>query len=276
MSFFSGRVVLITGAGSGLGREMAMALAREGAAVAAVDIQAEGLESLRSVMPESRRFASAVADVCDRAALQAAVAQLGASLGTIDVAIANAGIGFETSGLAFQAEDIERHVHVNLIGVANTVGAVLPGMLEQQTGHLVAISSVASFRGLPRMLGYCASKAGVNALMEGLRAELAPRGIRVTTVCPGWIRTPLTAGLDIPPSELMEPDEAARRILNAIRQCKAFEVFPRRAAWQARLLTCLPRRLSDRIVARLMEKYGSKESDRSRSHFEPNGGMKKD
>jgi NAD(P)-dependent dehydrogenase (short-subunit alcohol dehydrogenase family) len=275
MSFFSGKVVLVTGAGSGLGREMAIALAREGAAVAAIDIQAQSLASLRSEIPESCRFASAVADVCDRAALPTALAPLTARLGAIDIAIANAGIGFETSALAFQAEDIERHVQVNLIGVANTMAAVLPGMLERQQGHLVAISSVASFRGLPRMLGYCASKAGVNALMEGLRVELAPRGIRVTTVCPGWIRTPLTADLEVPPSELMEADEAARCILDAIRRGKAFLVFPRRTAWQARLLTYLPRRLSDRIVARLMQKYGPRESGRSRSHSEPNGGMKK-
>src|SRR5207245_2000808 len=100
----------------------------------------------------------------------------------IDLLIANAGIGIETSALAFRAEDIEAQIRVNLIGVANSIEAVLPAMLARRRGHLAAISSLASYRGLPKMAGYCASKAGVNALLDAVRVEVRSHGIAVTTI----------------------------------------------------------------------------------------------
>src|SRR5262249_48943196 len=154
---FANQVVLITGAAQGIGRQLALQLAREDAVIAAVDLDAELLKGLE-VELAGKRFASAVADVTDRPALFAAVKALEGGLGPVDLLIANAGIGRETSALAFQAEAIEAHVRVNLIGVANSVEAVLPGMLARHSGQLVAISSMASYRGLPRMAGYCASK----------------------------------------------------------------------------------------------------------------------
>src|SRR5262249_10857703 len=151
--------------------------------------QAEGLTRLIADLP-GKRIACAVADVTQRDALERAVAGLQDQLGPIDMLIASAGVGRETSALKYNSADIEDVIRVNLIGVANSIGAVLPGMIERRRGRLVAISSLASFRGLPRMAGYCASKAGVNALMEALRFELKPFGIHTTVVCPGWVRTP--------------------------------------------------------------------------------------
>src|SRR5262245_29946901 len=184
MSSFADQVVLITGGASGIGRELALQLAQEGARVAALDINAGMLESLSEVLPGS---AIACADVTDRQSLKIGVEKIRQHLGPIDMLIAGAGLGFETSALEFHAEEFERLLKVNLIGVANSVEAVLPEMLKRRTGHIVAISSLASFRGLPLMLAYCASKAGVNALMDGLRVEVKPFGICATTICPGWI-----------------------------------------------------------------------------------------
>ncbi len=244
MNSFANRVVLITGAGSGLGRQLTLLLAREGASLAVVDLKPEPLDALVAELP-GQRVAWAVADVTDRAALGAAVAKLQERLGPMDLLIANAGIGLQTSALDFRAEDIEAHIRVNLIGVANSIGVVLPGMLARRQGHVVAISSLASYRGLPKMAGYCASKAGVNALLDALRVELQPYGIAVTTICPGWIRTPLTAQLALPMSALLEVDDAAQRIVQAIRQRRVFYAFPPQTAWQVRLLRWLPSRASD-------------------------------
>src|SRR5262249_24234672 len=152
---------------------------------------------------KGRPFAWAVADVCDRAALKAAVADLERRVRPTDTLVANAGIGLETAALDFSAERVEAQVRVNLVGVANSVEAVLPGMLGRKRGHLVCIASLASMRGFPRMAGYCASKAGVAAMMDSLRVELRPHGIDVTTICPGWIRTPLTDNIDVPHLFLM-------------------------------------------------------------------------
>jgi NAD(P)-dependent dehydrogenase (short-subunit alcohol dehydrogenase family) len=251
METFAGRVVLITGAGSGIGRAMARAVAAEGARVAALDIDAGLLDAL-AVDLHGKPLACAAADVTDLAAVRAAVARLEAEAGPTDVLIACAGIGRETSALTFRAEDVADQVRVNLVGVANCIDAVLPGMRQRQRGHLVAVSSLASYHGVPLMGGYCASKAGLNALLDALRVELRPLGVTVTTLCPGWVRTPLTQPLDLPPVRMMNVEEAARRMLGAVRARKRFLAFPARSAWQVRALRYLPRSLSDRVAARLL------------------------
>jgi NAD(P)-dependent dehydrogenase (short-subunit alcohol dehydrogenase family) len=253
MNAIANQVILVTGAGSGLGRQLARDFAAAGAAIAALDRQPQALAKLADEFA-GRPFAQATADVRDRAGLRAAVCELARQLGPIDILIANAGIGIETSALAFRAADIEAQIQVNLIGVANSVEAVLPEMLERRRGHLVGISSLASYRGLPKMLGYCASKAGVSSLLEGLRAELEPQGICVTTICPGWIRTPLTDNIKVPQPHIMELPYAAQRIVAAVRARRAHLAFPASAAWQVRLLKWLPGRTSDWLMRKMLQR----------------------
>jgi NAD(P)-dependent dehydrogenase (short-subunit alcohol dehydrogenase family) len=261
MDSFGNRVVLITGAGSGIGRQMAVTLSAEGAAVAALDIKGEGLAGLAAEL-KGKRIATAVADVTDRGSLYPAVRELERQLGPTDVLIANAGIGVETGVDPYNAEGIEAQVRVNLIGVSNSIGAVLPGMIERRCGHLVGISSLASYRGLPKMAGYCASKAGVSALLEALRVELLPLGMAVTTVCPGWIRTPLTENIDVPHPFLMDPEEAVRRILDAVRRRRPYFAFPAPTLRRVRLLRWLPAGTSDWLVRRMMAAFAKKAGSR--------------
>ncbi|MBI3824261.1 MAG: SDR family NAD(P)-dependent oxidoreductase, partial [Planctomycetes bacterium] len=156
------QVALITGGGRGLGRELALALARCGVTIAAVDREADGLMTLEAELRrDNRPFAWELADVTDAPSMAAKVAILEEQLGPIDLLIANAGIGKETPAADFCPDDFANLVHVNLLGVANSIAAVLPGMIERRRGHIVGISSLASLYGLPRMMGYCASKAGV-------------------------------------------------------------------------------------------------------------------
>src|SRR5262249_35406087 len=148
------------------------------------------------------------------AALQTAVTGLEQQLGPTDLLIAAAGIGRETHALDFSPADMEAVIRVNLIGVAHSFAAVLPGMRQRRQGHLVALSSLASYRGFPRMAAYSASKAGVNALCDSFRVELKPLGIAVTTICPGFIRTPMTSDLKLkvqPP--MLELEDAVGRMI---------------------------------------------------------------
>jgi short-subunit dehydrogenase len=261
MTAFTDRVALITGAGSGIGREMARQLAAEGARVAALDRSADGLAGLAADLkaggvPENR-VATAVADVTDWPALRAAVAALEAAAGPTDLLVAAAGLGCETSALDYDAERAADVLRVNLIGVSNSIAAVLPGMRQRRRGHLVALSSLASYRGLPLLAAYCASKAGVNALLEGLRVELRPLGIRTTAICPGFIRTAMTTGpgTRLPPGvRLLEVADAVAVMLRAVRAGRAHLAFPARAAWQMRLLRSLPRWLSDWLTSRLLRR----------------------
>jgi NAD(P)-dependent dehydrogenase (short-subunit alcohol dehydrogenase family) len=248
-------VALVTGAGSGIGREIARLLARDGTAVAAVDLNAEGLGKLAAELPDGK-YACAVADVTDVQALHAAVRAFESKFGAIDLLVASAGIGYVTSALTYSADEIERVIRVNLIGVSNSIAAVLPGMLERRSGHIVGLSSLASYRGLPRMAGYCASKAGLNALLDAVRVECRPFGIHVTTICPGWVRTPMTANLDVPTPGIIDAEDAARRIVDAIRKRTVFHAFPRTWARRIRLLGLLPSRTSDWLLARLLGSLG--------------------
>ena len=250
MSSFANQVILITGAASGIGRQLALSLAAEGARIAALDLHADGLARLEADLA-GKSVATAAADVTDRSSLLAAVAGLENRLGPADLLIASAGIGIGTPALDFRPEDFEALIRVNLNGVANSIAAVLPGMLSRRRGHLSAISSLASFRGLPCMAGYCASKAGVNALLDSLRVELKPLGITVTTICPGWVRTPMTAKVEAAMPHLLEVEDAVRRILDALRRRRAFVAFPRSSAFRIRILGWLPAAVSDWIITRI-------------------------
>ncbi|MSQ94137.1 MAG: SDR family NAD(P)-dependent oxidoreductase [Gemmataceae bacterium] len=248
---------LITGAGSGIGRALARLLAQEGYAIAVVDLREDGMRSLAEELP-GQRVAWRIADVTDATGLQEAVRELEAALGPIDLLVANAGIGIETKAVNYSAADMAKVLNVNLIGVSNSIAAVLPGMIERKRGHLVGISSIASYRGLPRMIAYSASKAGVNAIMDGLRVELTPLGVRVSTICPGWIRTPLTKDIGGDLAFILEVDEAAREIAYAIRNKLVFYTFPRPMRWRMRLLTMLPRSWQDWYITRLMHTISTK------------------
>jgi len=247
MSEFASRRVLITGGASGIGRELARQLSAEGATLGLLDRDAGSLAETAKLLTNTT-VATAVADVTDLAGIRQAVAQIEQQIGATDILVANAGIGIQTPCLEYKAEDITTQINVNLIGVSNSVDAVLPGMLERKSGHLVVLSSLASYRGLPLMAGYCASKAGVRALFDSLRIELEPEGIAVTTICPGFIRTPLTSNLKTPHPNMMEVDYAVRCMVQAIRARKRYAAFPMRGRLQVALLRLLPRGWSDTLV----------------------------
>jgi NAD(P)-dependent dehydrogenase (short-subunit alcohol dehydrogenase family) len=251
---FAKRVALITGAGRGIGRQLTFDLIAAGASVAGVDLDAEPLAELATQL-SGKSFVSAVADVTDRAALVDAVGRLSGQLGPIDLLIASAGIGRQNPALGFSAETFADQIRVNLIGVANSVEAVLPGMIERRHGHLVALSSLASYRGLPRMAGYCASKAGVNALMDSLRIELEPHGIATTVICPGWIRTRMTENIDVKTPGILDTPVATRLMLDAIRRRQPYCGFPRQSLWRVRLLRWLPTTWSDGLVRRMLVRH---------------------
>jgi short-subunit dehydrogenase len=252
MDTFANRCILITGAGKGIGRQLAKVLSAEGAAIAAVDVAADSLIALEKDLT-GNRLAWATADVVDAIGLAKAVSELERRLGPVDLLIANAGIGRETSALDFRAEDVAALVQVNLIGVSNSIAAVLPGMRARRRGHLVAISSLASFRGLPRLIGYCAAKAGVNALMDGLRLELRGQNIDCTTLCPGWVRSDMTANIRNAP-QMLGIEEAVQEIVWTIRRRKLFHAFPPSKVWPLRLIRLLPGRMSDWFTARAFER----------------------
>lgn len=257
-----GRVALITGAGSGIGREIARQLAKDHWQIGAIDVD-EG--DLGLLAEQLRRGGSncrwAVADVTDAEALHRGIAALTHALGAVDLAIACAGVADETPGWHMETTAINKVIGINLIGVSNMLASVIPDMIRRRQGHVVAVSSMASYRGLPTQMAYCASKAGVNAFMESLRLDVKDCRIDVTTVCPGWTRTTQTQ--DYQASHLLSVEDTARQILWAIRRKKRFHAFPWHTVWQLRLLTLLPRQMQDWLLCQRLQKVRQTDFDAS-------------
>jgi short-subunit dehydrogenase len=249
MIAFSGQVILVTGAGSGIGRRLTQRFLELGASVGAIDRDSTSLAALQSQC-NSPNLAVATADVADAPRLADVVRSLEERLGPTDRLVANAGIGMATGFWQFNPDDFASVIRVNLLGVVHSIAAVLPGMMARRRGHIIGLSSLASYRGLPLMSAYCASKSGVNAVLESLAVEVAPYQIRVTTLCPGWIRTPLTEKVAMSMPGLMDVNDATETILQAIAQQRRHVAFPRRSAWVVRLLRWLPPAWSDHLIAR--------------------------
>jgi len=249
---WSNQVVLITGASSGIGRGLAIELARRGAKLGLVARRAELLHEIVSNLaaPQRANTLALAADVEELQSVRGAAERLISQFGRVDVLIANAGIGVTNPGAEFDAAKFSSVINVNLIGAANSVAAVLPEMVVRGSGHLVAISGLAAYRDLPKSAAYCASKAGLSVMFESLRLDVAPRGINVTIIHPGFIKTPLTAGRQARLPWLMEVDEAVHKMLRAIEKRKKSYAFPWQLATIVRAGMIMPNFMYDWISRR--------------------------
>jgi short-subunit dehydrogenase len=249
---FADQIAVVTGASSGIGRAIAKVLAAEGCKVGLVARRRDRLESLAAEIAATGGTAAVgAADISDRQQTLTAIAEVSARLGPIDLLVANAGVGAPTLLNPINVADVEKMFRVNVLGVVYALEAVLPDMLKRGGGHVAAVSSLAAYKGLPGESGYSSSKAAVNNYMEGLRIQLRDRGIAVTTICPGFVKTPMTEVNDFNMPWLLEADDAARRIVRALKRKKKVFNFP----WQLSLLMKMTALLPDWAVARAMHSY---------------------
>jgi short-subunit dehydrogenase len=244
------KVVLVTGASSGIGRALAVELGKRGARVALTARRAEELSNVADEVVRAGGKALAFpADVRNPSEINGVAESVLKSWGRIDVLIANAGMSSTTSGSSLEACEAGNVITVNVIGVVNSVAAVLPSMLKQKGGQLIAISSLAAYRGLPKSGAYSASKAAVSTFFESLRLDLRGSGVDVTVIHPGFIRTPMTANRKRKLPFLLEVDDAACRIIRAIERRARTYAFPWQLASVVRLIRHLPGALYDRLAS---------------------------
>jgi short-subunit dehydrogenase len=248
---WSKKVVFITGASSGIGHALAVELGRKGASLGLLARRAETLREIAEEVEGVGGHALALpADVRDAEAVREAANQLREKFGRVDVLVANAGVGVTTDAKNLQAKEVADVMGINVLGAVNSVTAVLPEMVEQGSGQLVAISSLAAYRGLPKSAAYCASKAALSAFFESLRVDLRESGVNVTIIHPGFIKTPLTAGRHAQMPYLMELDDAIKKIIRAIETRKKSYAFPWQLATISRIGMLLPPNFYDRIIAK--------------------------
>ena len=244
------KVVLVTGASSGIGRALALELGKRGARLGLTARRGEELLRLsEEVERAGGRALPLTADVRDPAAMNRVAEQVRERWGRVDVLIANAGMSSTTAGTRLNAGEVGDVIAINVLGVVNSVAAVLPGMLERGAGHLVAISSLASYRGMPKSGAYSASKAAVSTFFESLRVDLRRSNIDVTTIHPGFVRTPMTAGRKKKLPFLLEPDDAACRIIRAVERRARTYAFPWQLASLVRVIRHIPGAVYDRLAS---------------------------
>ena len=238
--------VLITGASSGIGAALAQRYAQRGASLGLIARRKPELEQL--ALQLSVPVEIYPVDVRDAAALQAAAADFIGRCGAPDIVIANAGVSLGTSTeVAADLAAFQDVIDINVLGMVKTFQPFLAAMRARGQGSLVGIASVAAYRGLPGAAAYSASKAAAVSYLESLRVELRSSGIKVITICPGFIATPMTANNPYPMPFLLSAENAARKIVAIIDRGKTFAVMPWQMAIGARILRALPNWLYDRL-----------------------------
>lgn len=245
--------VFITGASSGIGMALAREFSDEDVVLGLISRRKEELDSLANDLATDVYVYAA--DVGDSLAMKSAAEAFIQSVGVPDVVIANAGVSSGT--LTSEAKDqvvFEQIMRTNVMGMVHTYQPFVEAMRMRGSGTLVGISSIAGFRGIPGSGAYSASKAAATAYLESLRVELSSSGVNVLTVCPGYIKTPMT---DVNPFYmpfLMDADRAARSIRKAIIKKKRFHVLPWQMSLVGFFLRLMPRYLYDSLMRRAPRK----------------------
>lgn len=240
---------MITGASSGIGKGIALEIAARGAHLGLL-ARREGL--LNEIVGEAKgvKAVAVASDVRDADAVKEAADRFRRELGPIDILVANAGIGTADHAVRLTPEHAAKVIGINVLGAINSVAAVLPEMVQRNQGRLVAISSLAAYRGVPKSAAYCASKAALSAYFESVRIDLRGTGVGVTVIHPGFIKTDLTSGRAAKMPYLMELNHGVKKIVAAIEREKKSYAFPWQLATLVRAGLIMPAAMYDWLAAR--------------------------
>ncbi len=239
-SLAPGAVIWILGASTGIGRALALAMAGAGLTVVASARRGHLLDDLANQAPGPGRIVAWPVDASDTQAVRDAAAGIAEQVGAIDLAIYGAAAWTASKNEPITCEDFTAKYDVNVMGAVRMLEAVLPAMQARGRGHVAIIASVAGYRGLPRAATYGSSKAALIYLCESLRLTLAPQGIKVQVINPGFVDTPLTEQNDFPMPFLISAERAADYCMRGLRR-NGFEIsFPKRFSYFLKFLSLLP------------------------------------
>jgi len=243
------RTAFVTGASSGIGFELSKRLAKEGIEVGIAARREEELRKLaREIEEQGGRARVYPLDVADVDATTRTLERADDEMGGVDLVVANAGVGNHRWSGKLSYRDCAPVIAVNVQGAVATLTALLPRMVERKRGHLVGISSLAQYRGMPNGATYSASKAFLSHFLEGVRIDLRGTGVAVTDVRPGFVRTPMTAPSPFPMPFMMDLDDAVDAIARGIRASSPIVAFPWQLATIMRAGTLMPVAIYDKFA----------------------------
>ena len=240
---WAGKRYWLVGASEGLGRSLAHVMSRAGVEVIVSARSKDRLDELVAELPGPAK--AVVCDVTDQESVDAAIAEVGEGDGYVYLA----GVYWPMSAKKWDAEKATQMVEINVMGAFRSVGAVMPQFLEKKAGHVVLTGSLSGFRGLPKTVGYGASKAAVMYLAEGMHADLRGSGIDVQVINPGFIKTRLTDKNDFKMPFIMEPEEAAQEFFEHMGTDTFKKSFPRVFSWLFRVSQFWPDWLYYRVFS---------------------------
>lgn len=242
------RVAWVTGAGKGIGRAVARRLADEGWLVAASARTAADLDSLAAEVPG--RITAFLLDVTNETACADVAARIERSLGPIDLAVLNAGSYFPTNAADFSVANFRKTIDLNLMGLINCMGPIVPKMVARRSGHIALMGSQTAFVGIPTAASYSATKAAINNLAEAFYPDFERFGVTITVINPGFVQTPSTDKNRFPMPFIISADSAAKHIVSGLRKRKFAINFPWQMVMGTRLLGMLPQSLRFAVIRR--------------------------
>ena len=243
-------VAWVTGAGTGIGRALARRLADAGWIVAVSARTQTDLETLALEAPD--RIHPFALDVTDAEAVRKVAGDIETRLGTIDLAIFNAGTYKRTSATRFDVDAFRQTVDLNIMGTVECMAAIMPQMIGRRGGHIGVVASVSGYVGLPGASAYGATKAALINMCQSLQPELAAHDVRLQLINPGFVRTPLTDKNDFPMPFLIEVEEAVDHIMRGLESRRFEIVFPWQMAIAMKMLAALPNGLRLAITKRMV------------------------
>lgn len=244
------KVVVLTGASSGIGFSLARLLADEGCNLALLARRKNFLEELKTLLGSSQKIIKYQCDVSDNEEVKSVFTKIKEQFGKVDIVILNAGVSGRTDIKNFTAEAGKEIVNTNLFGIINCVDQVLPDFINRRDGIIVGVSSLADVKGFPKSGFYNASKSAASVLLESLRIELKPYNVKVITVRPGFVRSAITDKNEFYMPLLMNVDKAAKIILEGIKKEKRIIQFPFFLVLSTKILQLLPPSLFEWLAGR--------------------------
>ncbi len=248
------KIILLTGASSGIGKALTEKLSKEKCKLILCARRLDILEKFREELKHSAEIFSFKCDVSNKDEVDSTYKKIKKDIGDIDLAILNAGVGYRMDIDNFNSEYAKETFGANFFGLIYWIENLIPDFLKRRKGIIAGVSSLADNRGYSKSGFYCASKAAATIFLEGLRVELKPYGIKVITIKPGFVKTPMTDKNEFKMPFLMSAEKAANIILKGIKKEKRIIQFPLPTVISSRLIGCLPSSLYEFLMSHFNEK----------------------